>query len=154
MWQLLLTLKNCTPLSFLSFHLSPPPSLHLFPSLGWWKATYLHRFEISPQFCLQPSEHEQRASGIMCLRVEDAYRLGRGENREETSEWSHANNSWSTSQSKKTFTPSVVFIDKIRKKKKSTQYWYLSLESHQLILEGHPNLQYSSDITWFEMLRN
>lgn len=133
MTQLLLTLKNCTPLSFLSFHLSPPPSLHLFPSLGWWKATYLHRFEISPQFCLQPSEHEQRASGIMCLRVEDAYRLGRGENREETSEWSHANNSWSTSQSKKTFTPSVVFIDKIRKNNNNQvlilKSWVTSVDS-------------------------
>lgn len=76
----------------------------------------------------------------MCLRVEDYYTLRRGKKRAEIPEWSDANNSRTTSHSKKTITPSVVFTDRVHKKETVQM-----LEStHQLnlnFLEGPPNLQ-------------
>lgn len=76
----------------------------------------------------------------MCLRVEDYYTLRRGKKRAEIPEWSDANNSRTTSHSKKTITPSVVFTDRVHKKETVQM-----LEStHQLNL----NLQ-SQGIIWF-----
>lgn len=91
----------------------------------------------------------------MCLRVEDYYTLRRGKKRAEIPEWSDANNSRTTSHSKKTITPSVVFTDRVHKKEtvqmlESTHQLNLNLQSQGIIwfyiyiygVEGNPLKQY------------